>query len=370
MPTGVANVLALQATVGNRQVANLLSRQLDDKFGHGGERTRAEAKTCGAFAQQVSDFTDQAHDELLAGAVKTWRGAKWVTFLGLLQRDSRAAIVWAGNAIEERVYQLMHKHGMDGVIWVPQHTDNMGGVSFPDIVIHINGKEALVDITSDRRHILGKGGNWENSPNYIYIAEAWFPPVCAEHLPLIKKNIEAGGIGLAEAEKLAKQVQAVRKAKAKLKAKENAKARERWNELKPYANFVRVEFGDNDVEAAKWLRAHGLGSVKGLKPKRGKRKMDPLTKKRKQRQAAKQREALLTPKQRAARDKRLEANKQRRLAERKKAAKYDAAFKAEEEKPEEEEVEKEELVEEDEMEEGGFEEEEEMEEGGFEEEED
>jgi hypothetical protein len=196
-------VLALQRSAGNLQVAQalgrgarpVLSRALDTDFVHAGEPTKEEKRVCDEFGKIVSGFVDSAHLDLLAGRVKGWEGAKITAFLKLLMAGHRSAVVHAGNVIEERVYALM-KDAKLPASWTPQFSVGMGGASRPDIVINLDsGREGLIDITSQRAHILGKAGAWTTSQNYVYVAEAWFPSILADHLPHITKAIKKGGIG-------------------------------------------------------------------------------------------------------------------------------------------------------------------------------
>ncbi len=288
-------VLRLQRLAGNAAVAGLLAktprqRVLDDTFKRGGTPTAKQLADCRAFAKQVSDFVDQAYLQLMAGDVKEWHGTKISTFLDMLQRDSRFVLPWAGNAIEERVYALMAGTKM-GLDWVPQFAEGMGGASKPDIVVTLSEdpvKQALIDITSDRFHIMGKAGGWTTSERYVYVAEAWFPPVMAEHLETIRAGVKAGGLSAAEVEK---RIAAANAERERVIAARNAvlvAARTEYNDR--YGTVARLaegKFGGDRKAAVAWMRANGLGQAKGVPKLKGKKKPAPETKLMMRRRAAK-----------------------------------------------------------------------------------
>jgi hypothetical protein len=289
IPNSLVARAAKRASAGRR-----VQRVLDEDFEHGGVGTQEEIDACKEFARIVNGIVDQAHADLLAGKVAGWEGAKIGTFLNLLARDSRMAITHAANAIEERVYYQMRKASLP-LKWVPQFDEAMGGASFPDIVIHLgkSKKRALIDITSDRRHILGKAGAWTTSVNYIYVAEAWFPPVLLEHMAAIKKNVEEGGVGPEQVKAMLENAEKERLAKQAAIEKRKRDARAIRNKYSSLAAFIRVEHGGNRTAAIKWLRANGIAGGKGApsKPRKG---IGIESKKMKRRQALKARQALLT----------------------------------------------------------------------------
>jgi hypothetical protein len=278
----------------------LLQRKLDDDFKHGGVPTDLELAACQKFATIVSDLVDQAHLDLLAGKVADWRGAKITAFLGLLGRGSPAALVHVGNAIEERVYALMKKTAFD-LDWVPQFDEAMGGSSFPDIVVHLDSlKRGLIDITSDRGHVLGKGGSWTTSTNYVYVAEVWFPSVFAEHLPDVAANVKAGGVGQAHVAKMVRKVEREREARRAAHAKKLSDARERRNEYTSYTAFVREEFDGDKTAADAWMRDNGLGNTKGVGRRAKRRAPDYAQKARRRRAAQSAKRAKMTTEELAA----------------------------------------------------------------------
>lgn len=299
-----AEMLNIQRTLGNRaanrlvqtgRTAPVIQRLLDENFKHGGEPIdEEELENCKAFAQKVSDIVDQAYEELITGQIGEWNGKKIATFLNLLQKydePKTVATAWAGNAVEERVYALMKKTNM-GLPWTPQFTEGMGGVSFPDIVINLDtDREALVDVTSDRQHILRKGGAWTKSKRYVYVAEAYFPSVTEDDLPNIKAALKEGGIGLKQAKALKKAADEERKRRAEEWFQKVTEERQRYNQYASFSKFVREEFDGDKTAAAHHMREHGLGSLKGVPKLKGKRKPSEDTRKKYRRRARKEKQA-------------------------------------------------------------------------------
>jgi len=266
----------------------VIQRILDEDFEHGGTPGKGETAACHAFAQRVSDFVDTAYDELISGNVKEWKGAKAATFLNMVLKGHSAAKTHAANAIEERVYALMKAGGMS-LKWVPQFTEGMGSASKPDIVIHLpSGAEALVDITSERAHILRKAGGWTTSIRYVYVAEAYFNPIREGDIANIKSAIEKGGIGLSDARLLKMVADSEREDKLRAKKEENSEVREEFNK---YGNFTlyaltnprfwHVPKQSRQTAAMLFLRKHGV-IVKGMRKMKGRRKpsIETLKKKR------------------------------------------------------------------------------------------
>lgn len=296
-------MLALQRSAGNLHVAQalgrvprpVLARALDTDFEHAGKPTEAEQKTCDAFGAIVSGFVDQAHLALLGGHVKGWKGAKITAFLKLLTKGHRAAVVHAGNVIEERVYALMLAATLPAE-WKAQFSEGMGSASKPDIVIHLgDGREGLIDITSQRGHILGKAGAWTTSKKYVYVAEAWFPSVFADHLPHIRKAIEAGGLGEKELAEMQAEVAEQRKNRAKQREAELKEAREIYRSYSSFSAFVEEAFEGSRTEAAKWMRERGMGGYKGVPKRKGRRKISEAARKQRKKKAAEARKLKAKP---------------------------------------------------------------------------
>lgn len=252
----------------------------------------------------MSTIVDQVYLDLMSGKVRDWEGAKIGTFLRLLLDEHPAALVHANNAIEERVYHVMRAADL-GETWEAQFDANMGGASFPDIVVHLeSGARGLIDVTSDRRHILRKAGGWCTSVHYVYVAEAWFPSIYKEHLAPIAGNVRAGGVDAAVVEKLIERADALRAARLAARERALAEAREKRNEYGSYSAFVRGAFAGSKTQADAWMREHGLGGAKGVAAKRPRRRMDHVQKLKKRRLAEKSRLAEMTEEEKAAADKR------------------------------------------------------------------
>ena len=294
-PSQVERVLALQRSAGNLHVAQALGRRprpglartLDTDFEHAGKPTKEEKKTCDAFAAIVSDFVDEAHLALLAGRVKDWEGAKITAFLKLLTAGKTTAVVHAGNVIEERVYALMKSAKLPAP-WTPQFSASMGGASRPDVVINLpSGNEGLIDITSQRAHILGKAGSWTTSETFVYVAEAWFPSILADHLPHIRKAIKDGGIGDEELAAMQASVAEQRKNRKEQRDAELREAREIRASYSSHAAFVREAFEGDKRAAEEWMREHGMANYKGVPKKKGPRKISAETRAKRKKLAAK-----------------------------------------------------------------------------------
>jgi hypothetical protein len=294
-PTSVERVLALQRGLGNHQVAQLLgrrtlSRELD-VYTPKGVGSAEDLALCEEFATIVSELVDGAHDDLVAGRVSKWKGAKLAAFLHLLNNGNRMAVTHAGNVIEERVYYLMRNRTLPAP-WTPQFTEGMGGASRPDIVINLtSGHIGLVDVTSERGHILAKAGGWLTSSKYIYVAEAWFPSITADHLPRIRKAIAKGGITDEALEAMQEEVAQERQARAAERQASTDEARELFRESGNMSQFALDHFDGSKAEASKWLRVRGV-SVKGMSTRRPKRGLTLDQKRKKRRQAVKKRREL------------------------------------------------------------------------------
>ncbi|HLP88225.1 MAG TPA: DUF4157 domain-containing protein [Nostocaceae cyanobacterium] len=283
------------------QEKNLIQCQLDENFDHGGEPLANDTQQCHAFAQKVSDYVDQAYNELISGNVTGWTGAKISTFINLVFRNSSVAHTHAANAIEERVYALM-SNPMEELLWTPQYTEGMGGVSKPDIVIHLSGegeevREALVDITSDRGHILRKGGGWTTSTRYVYVAEAYFESIRKNHIPVIKEGLNQKGISIEEATRLKKMAEDERQRKLEEKQEKQREIRKIYNEFNSFTDFANnyykfssIPLNQRQTVATKFLKKYGI-KVKGMKTYKGKKKMSEETKKK---QIQKARKARMT----------------------------------------------------------------------------
>ena len=254
-----------------------------------------DGRTCHEFAQKVSEFVDEAHQDLLAGNLKGWKGPKLASFLNLLARDSPYALVHVGNVIEERVYARMEEEGM-GIEWTKQFSESMGGASKPNIVINLPGKkDGLIDITSDRFHILAKAGAWLGE-SHVYVAEAYFPSVTNEQLEIIKANVEAGGADEDTVKEMMKEARAARSAKKRAQRLATKKARDLLEKYPSGAAFIREAFAGDKAAAARYLLEHGL-KAKGVtrhgatKTKRG-RRLSPELKAQRKKKAQQLKKAL------------------------------------------------------------------------------
>ncbi|MFZ6776508.1 DUF4157 domain-containing protein [Undibacterium sp. Ji83W] len=270
----------------------LIQRQLDENFDAAGTTSTKNLKACKEFAKIVSKLVDQAYDELMTGKIQDWTGAKIATFLNLLQRNSNMAVTHVGNAMEERVYALMNETDLP-LKWAKQRSDDMGSVSYPDIVLHLDDKkEGLIDITSDRRHILGKSGGWTTSERYVYVAEAYFESVTKEDLPNIKNAIKEGGITKKHAETLKKEADRQRQLKLLARQQQIDTARELYNQYSSFSEFVIGEFSGDRTKAGHYMRINGLGNLKGVPKLKGKRKLSDEGKKKRKKIAMKEKQAL------------------------------------------------------------------------------
>jgi hypothetical protein len=297
VPMRAAQVLALQRTAGNRSVVSglrrpVIARKLDDSFEPAGKPTEAELAACKTFAQQVSDIVDQAYGELMRGDVAGWEGQKIATFLRLLRAGEAWAVTHAGNAIEERVYALMGKTTF-ALPWTPQFAEAMGGASKPDIVVKVGpGREALIDVTSDRGHIIGKAGGWLTSERYVYVAEAYFDSIRKPHMIPILEAVNQGGVTDESVQAMKEAAERQRQAVAKLKKQIADEARALFAESGNMSRFAKDHFDGSVAAASRYLRERGV-VVKGSRPPERRRTVsDDSVKKRKQ--AARKRKSDLT----------------------------------------------------------------------------
>jgi hypothetical protein len=279
--------------------AAVVQRMLDERWMSKAALKTKEGVLCHNFAQRVSDFVDEAHKDLLTGNVKGWKGIKIATFVSLLIQGKSTASAWAGNAIEERVYALMKKHGMP-LKWTPQQSESMGSASFPDIVIHLPGTtdDGLVDITSDRLHIERKAGGWFGA-SHIYVAEAYFDPVTAEQLPIVLANLKAGGVDEQTAKDMAAAALAKRKAAEKARKATVSEARKLANKYTSGKEFIEKAFKGNKKQARQFLLEHGLKKKGvtgvGATKRRKARKLSDETKKQRARKIREKRKEIAKP---------------------------------------------------------------------------
>ncbi|MGH3767871.1 MAG: hypothetical protein ACRDS0_02815 [Pseudonocardiaceae bacterium] len=249
---------------------------LDDDFKPKGTTTPENLEKLRAFATTVSNLVDSVYADLLSGNVNGWTGAKIAAFTLLLQRGHPIARIHAGNVVEERVYFLMRNMTFE-FDWTEQFSEAMGGASKPDIVVHVRPKggafegparEGLIDVTSDRGHILAKAGGWTTSDRYVYLAEAYFPSVTKEDTAIIKRAFEAGGIDHEAAQKLKAEAGRARAEAAVAKKAVNDRVRKQFNQYNSFGAWYEHEGNKHGSksDAAKFLREHGFSYVKGAPP--------------------------------------------------------------------------------------------------------
>ena len=258
----------------------VIQRFLDSKYDPAGQTSNDKHAQCADFARIVSKLVDQAYAELLTGSIADWKGAKIATFLDLLYRDSPVAKTHAANAIEERVYALMKERVMP-LPWTPQISDAMGSVSRPDIVVEVARnafglvtQEALIDITSERGHILRKAGGWFTSTRYVYIAEAYFDSITTADVANIKKAIACNGISLDDARRLKEESDARREELKQETAKKTLFARAMFNKAGNFSTFAKKHFAGKKSHASKFLLLNHV-KRKGMYVYKGRRKLSP-----------------------------------------------------------------------------------------------
>jgi hypothetical protein len=313
-------ILELQRAIGNRRVAALLSgarnpghspidgnhvvqRLLDyESFQPRGKTSAENMRKIGEFATTVSKIVDQVYADLLAGQVKGWTGAKLAAFIDLVNRANPMAVTHAGNVVEERVYSIMKTRALP-LKYTEQFSERMGGASKPDIVIHLpDGKEALIDITSDRFHILKKAGGWETSDHYVYLAEAYFPSVTTEDVGIIRTALEKGGIDRETARRLKAQADAERLEKMAARIAAATTLREEVWAAGSFSKWCRKK-NVTRSEGAKTLREYNI-QMKGMPPRpKGPKAMSTEGRKRREGKALKLRKELRAKKVAEARAK-------------------------------------------------------------------
>jgi hypothetical protein len=319
--SGAALILQLQGAVGNRRVATLLAgaprvdggdamqegeviqRLLDyESFRPKGTTSVENMTKIQDFAKTIGTIVDNTYAELMAGRVKGWTGAKLAVFIDLVNRGHPMAVTHAANVVEERVYAIMKKTPLP-LKYKEQFSEKMGGASKPDIVIHVpDGKEALIDITSDRFHILRKAGAWESSDHYVYLAEAYFPPITSDDVAIIKEAMEKGGIDPRLALTLKMEADALRLAKM---AGRQAAATDLRAEVWQAGSFAKWALASRltKSQAAEKLREYGI-EMKGMPRRRkGPKELSVEGKKKRQQNALKKRKELRAKKLAEARAK-------------------------------------------------------------------
>ena len=223
-----------------------------------------------AFAKIVSDFADQARDELLRGDLGDWgaagpfnaKGARYLAFRQLLERDASFAVTHAGNVIEERVYQLMQRRGMP-MAWESQMISN---TSRPDVVFQISDRRAgVVDITSEFAHVVKKPGLWSNG-SYVFISEALYDSVTG---PLLRNAVAAivsgSPMGVDEFARLEGSVAEARALKAAAKQELAAQVRKEFKDAGgTMKKFSDARFEGSVAKASQYLHAAGV-RVKGMR---------------------------------------------------------------------------------------------------------
>ncbi len=232
--------------------------------------TADELVAAHSFATIVSDFADQARGELLRGDLADWgaagpfdaKGARYLAFRQLLDRDASFAVTHSGNVIEERVYQLMQRRGMPKG-WRAQMISN---TSRPDVEFDLaDHRHGVVDITSEHAHVVKKPGLWSNG-TYVFIAEALYDSVTG---PLLRKAVAAiaGGnpMGLEEFAALEESVAEARALKAAVKRELAAQARKELEDAGgTVKKFAAARFDGSVAKASQYLQSAGV-RVKGMR---------------------------------------------------------------------------------------------------------
>ena len=187
---------AVAAAVGNREEARKLpvfsvSGMVATFQTAGGLRDDKEKKKVEDIAEKVREFVAQAEDEFRKANFNDWNGPKAKVFLET--KDEKLFQAWAGNAIEERVYDLMDKEGIE---YTRQKSFIVpSSLTQPDIVIPLDGgREAWMDITTDREegHISEKGGGvWHTEESICDAKEIYYHSFTVEELKGIQKGKEA-----------------------------------------------------------------------------------------------------------------------------------------------------------------------------------
>ncbi|MCB0619292.1 MAG: hypothetical protein KDC41_11420, partial [Saprospiraceae bacterium] len=154
----------------------------------GGLRDDKEKKKVEDIAEKVREFVAQAEDEFRKANFNDWNGPKAKVFLET--KDEKLFQAWAGNAIEERVYDLMDKEGIE---YTRQKSFIVpSSLTQPDIVIPLDGgREAWMDITTDLEegHISEKGGGvWHTEESICDAKEIYYHSFTVEELKGIQKG--------------------------------------------------------------------------------------------------------------------------------------------------------------------------------------
>ena len=265
---------AVAAAVGNREEARKLpvfsvSGMVATFQTAGGLRDDKEKKKVEDIAEKVREFVAQAEDEFRKANFNDWNGPKAKVFLET--KDEKLFQAWAGNAIEERVYDLMDKEGIE---YTRQKSFIVpSSLTQPDIVIPLDGgREAWMDITTDLEegHISEKGGGvWHTEESICDAKEIYYHSFTVEELKGIQKGKKAGR---PRSERLfAKQRQKyllAREARKIQKEKDDEKRREIARpeiEKLGFKGYAKKNFdGDKrEAQARYYLRSIDMPEIKG-----------------------------------------------------------------------------------------------------------
>lgn len=249
----------LQETV-SRSPHDLLQR-VRAPFAATGKPTDKEKEQLEAIAAQVDAFVEQAAAEFGSGQFAGWEGERFQSFFSD-NIDGPLLATWAGNAIEERVYQLMTAAG----IVYTKRSAIFGGVTLPDIVIPLaDGREAFIDITSDlqRGHILSKaGGRWVTERRVVFAEESVYASFTVEQLQAIR----AGGVAKGyQAKRDARYYEEQEKALKKQRTREtDERGAARESILSQgWSAYVAEKFAGDDERARAYMRSIKMSRIPG-----------------------------------------------------------------------------------------------------------
>jgi len=230
-------------------------------FKAAGKPSDKETLELETIAAQVDGFVEQAAAEFGRGEFNGWHGERLNQFFDPRTKGSLLA-TWAGNAIEERVYQLMTAAGIAFSI----RSAILGGVTLPDIVISLSGaREAFIDITSDLQqgHIGGKaGGRWTTESRVVFVEESVYGSFTVEQLTAIQSGGIAAGYQVRRDEEYYRKREADLSARREKETEQRRRARTFITE-KGFDAYVTEMFDGKEEKARAYLRSIKMPKIRG-----------------------------------------------------------------------------------------------------------
>jgi hypothetical protein len=237
-------------------------------------------KPLGNFIDEVGSLVDDAYNDVCMSDFSKWeKGPKFLTWQLPNIQNTSLEPAWVGNAIEERVYELMGGRGggtYKGLRWKSQGS-SLSKATLPDICVILSEDprvEALLDISSDLEyqnrqwlHIYDKAVRWGNSAYVAFAAEVHYRSL---NLQLLQQIRKAKGTGISP-EELQKRRQEIVEAQLQAemeRQQETQIVRETIVGLKfdtwARHHFPRKTVKESKHDAREFIWYYGLHTLKGM----------------------------------------------------------------------------------------------------------